>query len=298
MVRPACFGFNAETAGTNAFQHSDVEHGVHEIAMQEFDQVVSQLEAEGVQVMVHVSEDVEAPDAIFPNNWFSTHEDGKLVLYPMFAANRRRESNAEIISRIRSFCRTSVTDDVRSCAERARFLEGTGSIVFDHFSRIAYAVESPRTTPALFSEVCSRLGYQPFLFHCYDPDGNPVYHTNVVMCMGNRNVVLYADGVPDIERSLLCSKLETSGREIIKIGWKQLVSFCGNMLLLKNSKGDLRMIVSANSWLAFTDDQKSMLLKEARPVVVNIPTIERIGGGGVRCMLAELFVNKTGDGAQ
>lgn len=295
MVRPAQFGFNTQTAGSNSFQQSGSHSDDHSLALSEFDQVVKVIQSAGIDVFVYSSGDVDAPDAIFPNNWFSTHSDGRLVLYPMMAPNRRRESSQEIIRWIRSHCGTLITDDIRSCAERSRFLEGTGSIVMDHRAHIAYAVESPRTNIPLLKELCTRIGYRPFVFHCMDAGRNPVYHTNVVLCMGDGCAAVYADGIPEQERRALLQQLKSVGRTPVLLRRDQMEAFCGNMLLLRSKSGLLKMLLSATSWNVLEEDQKAILFDTADPVIVEIPTIERIGGGSIRCMLAELYINRSGN---
>lgn len=291
MVRPARFGFNSQTADSNAFQDPGKEENVHDSALSEFDAAVQAIRSAGIEVLVVQSEDTEAPDALFPNNWFSTHADGRLIVYPMLAPNRRREYSDNIVASITSFCLTSLIEDLRWFEEHEVYLEGTGSIVFDHTAKIAYAVESPRTSATVLEKVCDLIGYRPFLFHCVDGKGEPVYHTNVVLCMGRDVAIVYLDGIPEEERVMLLSLLRESRREMVAISRHQLETFCGNMLLLRDRSGADKMVVSDTAWNALSESQKAMIFGKAEPIVVSIPEIERVGGGSIRCMLAELYHN-------
>lgn len=289
MIRPARFGFNDQTAETNVFQHQQQETDLHLTAIREFDVAVSVLRAAGVYVLVVDSTDVAAPDAIFPNNWISTHREGRIVVYPMMAPNRRRECTTELLNVVAAYCGASIVDDLRSYTDHPAFLEGTGSIVFDHVSRIAYAVLSPRTSKEVLNELCKRINYRPVTFHCNDIRHQPVYHTNVVMCMGEGLAVLYVKGIPEPERQELIDIIRMSGRTLVEIDHDQMESFCGNMLLLSDQRKQLLMVVSSTAYRALREDQKAILFEKAVPVVIDIPVIERVGGGGIRCMLAELY---------
>lgn len=291
MVRPARFGFNLQTASSNSFQNSDNSSQVHELAMHEFDGLKLLLEQSGVHVVVLEHPDVHVPDAIFPNNWFSTHADGTLVLYPMMAPNRRLERREDFVEVIRQYSKSDKFIDIRERENAGQFLEGTGSIVFDHPARIAYAVESPRTDAQLLLELCNQLGYQSFVFHAYDAQGDPVYHTNVVMCMTSSAAVVCMEAVAEGDRNQLLKCLADSGRRLIDISVQQMNSFAGNMLSLENHQGKPLLVLSSSALSAFTPEQKEILFADGMGVVADIPVIERVGGGGVRCMLAELFVN-------
>jgi len=293
MVKPARFGFNQQTASSNSFQHSVYSPDAHKSAMQEFDGLKNVLEQYGVKVVVMEHPDSEVPDAIFPNNWFSTHADGTMVVYPMMAPNRRQERRGEFIEAIRQYCKSDKLIDIRDREESGGFLEGTGSVVFDHAARIAYAVESPRTHVQLLHEVCSQLKYQPFVFHAFDVQGDPIYHTNVVMCMTDNTAVVCLDAVDENEREPLRQSFVDTGRRLIEISRKQMNSFCGNMLLLENTKGEPLLVLSSSAMSALAPVQKDILFAHAHAVVADIPVIEEIGGGGVRCMLAELYINNT-----
>lgn len=295
MISPDQFGFNPETAGTNAFQHKiDIEQNeLQKKAMEEFNRMVSILREKEIRVLVLPSRrDVITPDAVFPNNWFSSHEDGKIVLYPMLAPNRRAERQAkaleEILSQngIDSLQIVDLTDE----ENRGKILEGTGSLVFDRKNKVGYAMESARTTKIMFDQWCQLMGYQGIFFHAYDKNSLPIYHTNVVMSIGEGFAVFCLESIKDQhEKRMLKEKLEENGRELIPISLKQTYSFCGNILHLKTTKGNKIIVMSKNAFEAFTLEQKNQLKKFGELVMVDIPTIEKVGGGSARCMLAEIF---------
>jgi hypothetical protein len=291
MVKPALFGFNAETAGTNVFQHQQAQVGdTHQRAIKEFMRAAETLETKGVEVIVVESDDKDAPDSIFPNNWFSTHQDGTLVYYPMLAENRRRERNEKTITSIQvNFSVNKVIDLSRHEMEN-RFLEGTGSIVFDHDAAKAYATIGPRTDKDLFYSLCAELGYEPLSYSCLDPSGLPFYHTNVILHIGNDYAVIYQDGIIDSsEKKKVLSSLEQSNETIIDITFEQVLAFCGNMLQVKNKKGEPLLLCSETALKSFENTQIKTLERYSEIIPFHIPTIEQIGGGSIRCMLAELF---------
>ena len=291
MIRPAQFGHNTETAESNSFQHNpDLKGDVHSLALSEFDRACRKLEDAGVNVLIHESSDAGAPDCIFPNNWFSTHGDGRLVLYPMMAPNRRRERHPDIIKKIMAHCRTNQITDLSDKEREGIYLEGTGSIIFDHANKIAYASLGVRTDKNLFEDLCETLQYRPISFKCMDTSGSPVYHTNVILYIGSGYAVVYAEGISDKnERDTLLMTLEQSGKEVIKITAAQVNHFCGNMLQLSDNKGGSVLTCSTTSISSFNKDQVKILERFSDLAVVEIPVIEKVGGGGIRCMLAELF---------
>lgn len=291
MVKPARFGFNNQTAETNAFQKqlSDYKN-IHEQAINEFMQVVNQLESKGVEVVVFESDDIDAPDSIFPNNWFSTHENGSLILYPMFAENRRRERNPNAITTIKNNFNFSNILDISEQENQKFYLEGTGSIVFDHGAQIAYAALSPRTNEMLLNQICDLISYKAHPYSCKDSNGMDFYHTNVILHIGNGYAVLYEQGIENHdEKTKLVDSLKDSGKEVIFITPEQVLSFCGNMLQVKNAKGNLFILCSETALHAFDPTQKKILEKYSEIISFHIPTIEHIGGGGIRCMIAELY---------
>ena len=291
MVKPKLFGFNGQTADTNAFQKNQHSYSdVHQTAMQEFSDSVNQLKSHGIDVIVFESNDAEAPDAIFPNNWFSTHQNGNLVLYPMYAPNRRRERNQSAIDLIQSHCNSKQVIDYSTKENEGFFLEGTGSIIFDHPTRNAYASLSQRTNKALFDTICQELNYTPISFTCSDPQGLPFYHTNVMLHIGNNYAVIYDEGIRNPnERKYVMDCLRESKKDIIHLSFNQVSSFAGNMLQLKNKQGTPYTVCSSTAYASLSAEQMAMLERHTSLLVFNIPIIEQIGGGSIRCMMAELF---------
>ena len=291
MVRPAQFGFNAETSNSNSFQNKMEFESVSEVALKEFDSVVEQLRNVGIDVLVSQSDDLLAPDCIFPNNCFSTHEQNKLLIYPMMAANRQRERNGNMLVDLKNNFIVDEIHDFSTYEKKYLFLEGTGSIVFDHLQKIAFAIRSPRTDEEVFTDVCSALNYTPFLFTCLDAYQQPIYHTNVIMNMGLGYVLYYEDGIIDsLEKSKLLQFFKEGNLEAISISWNQVQHFCGNMLQLQNKEGKLFTICSTSAYQNLTIEQKGLISKRSNFLVVDIPMIEKIGGGSIRCMLAEVFL--------
>lgn len=294
LVRPAHFMFNAETAHSNAFQRelSETELASKQNALLEFDALAKGLISKGVDVsVIDDSEYPIKPDALFPNNWVSFHSNGTVLLYPMLAANRRLERRKEVLDIIREKFEIREIIDLSANEDLGEYLEGTGSIIFDHVSKTAYACLSPRTNKALFLKVCKRLGYRPVHFHAFDLHGKAVYHTNVVMTIGNDFSVICLESIVDEqERELVTSSLTQSGHHIIAISQEQMTSFCGNMLELQlvGCPNILAMSQSAHDSLSGT--QKLELANHCELFPLSIPTIENIGGGSVRCMIAEIFL--------
>lgn len=300
MVRPRSFGFNPQTAASNTFQQpadpkSDGQS--QERARAEFDALMRALESEGVGVCaVEDSETPAKPDAVFPNNWVSFHEDGTLVLYPMESASRRPERRQEIIDTVVSELGFKVSHlvDLTHHEGDGKFLEGTGSLVLDHAERVAYACASPRTHPELVTEWAKELGYEPVIFQAANRAGVPLYHTNVLMCIGSRMVIVGSEAIAAADQARVLERLSASGREIIEIGHKEIEQFAGNMLELgtwDEALGDSRVLVmSEAARRALTADAFAHLSGCTDVVLaVPVPTIERLGGGSVRCMLAEVF---------
>jgi len=299
MVRPARFGPNPETAATNTFQQQadPSDAGVGERARAEFEQVRRALVSEGVNVCaVEDAAPPPKPDAVFPNNWLSFHEDGTLVLYPMHSLSRRCERRQEVIDGAIQDCgfRVSHLIDLTHFEDQGMFLEGTGSLVLDRVARIAYACLSPRTHPEVVSEWARELGYEAVTFAATNRAGVPLYHTNVLMCIGDRVVVIGSDAIASADRARVLAHLNDSGRELIELNHAQLEQFAGNMLELATwdeALGDSRVLVMSESARRALPPQQYAQLSGCTDAVlaVPIPTIEKYGGGSVRCMLAEVF---------
>jgi hypothetical protein len=296
LVRPVRFGFNAETAVSNYFQQTIA--GLDEAAIQaqafaEFDAAVATLRAHGVRVLVF--DDTPAPpkpDAVFPNNWLTLHPDGRAVLYPMCAPNRRPERRPDILEALsQQFTLREVIDLSGSEAE-GRFLEGTGSLIFDHEHRVVYACLSPRTNTDLVQHVADTLGYRPVTFQAIDAQGHAIYHTNVMMCVGGKFATVCLESIADAtERAAVVEALTSVGHEIVAISLAQVERFAGNMLTLQPAIGGRELLVmSQSAYDSLTDDQHRTLSGYCELVPLAIPTIETIGGGSARCMLAEVFL--------
>ena len=302
MVRPARFGFNPETAGTNLFQRADQrpnEAGRQSRVLAEFDGLAAALSRAGVQVIA--AADTAAPvkpDAVFPNNWVSFHGDGTVVLYPMFAANRRLERREDLIAQVAregSF-RIARTVDLSHREAEAKFLEGTGSLVLDRAAHVAYACLSPRTDLDVLGEFAQLLDYELVTFDAQDA-GAPIYHTNVLMAVGTRFAVVCGESIGDPQhRDAVCSKLAATGHEIIEISLPQMRSFAGNLLELEGARGRLIALSSA-AWSALDAQQRRQLERHGEIVAADIATIERLGGGSVRCMLAEIHLPRRAAGS-
>jgi hypothetical protein len=293
MIRPSRFAFNPETAGSNHFQQHIGGLTAEEVlaqALEEFDGFVRILESKGINVLVIGDTELPVkPDAIFPNNWISFHEDGTVVLYPMAAENRRAERRTDIVDNLRKSFHITQLLDMSPYEADGRFLEGTGSIVFDHQNTIAYASLSPRTNKELFLLLASYLKYEPLFFHSYDESADAIYHTNVMMSIGERFVVICADAITEArEKENVLTSLRSGGREIIDISFQQMSCFAGNMLSLKATNGKDILVLSQSACDSLTEKQRTKLSQYTELVPVPIPTIETIGGGSARCMIALL----------
>jgi hypothetical protein len=296
MIRPAAFGFNAETANNNFFQlkQSQNKNEIHLKALNEFDAMVNLLREKLIDVLV--IEDTQTPikpSAIFPNNWLSTSPDGKVFVYPMYAVTRRNEKRDDILKLL---AEKYVVTDVQDWSEyeaEGRFLEGTGSMMMDHDNKMIYAAISERTSPAVLEKFASANGFSAVVFLAKDKNDKPVYHTNVVMALGQNFCVLCEEAI-DEEWELIAVKqlLESTGHEIIAITIEQMHCFAGNMLEVKNKNDDLFLIMSCAAFDSLTDEQKEKLQFFAQLLPVAIPTIEAAEGGSVRCMMAEIFLEK------
>jgi hypothetical protein len=298
MVRPASFGFNSQTAASNAFQQAaglPREDQARGLALKEFDGVAQALERAGVQVLIASDTPHPAkPDAIFPNNWVSFHADGTVALYPMLAPNRRSERREEILEQVLREGRfhASRTVDLTHREAEGKFLEGTGSLVLDRAHRVAYASLSPRTDLDVLGEFGQLLDYDLVAFEAADAAAQPVYHTNVVMAIGTRFAVVCGEAITQAaHRSAVFNQLRADGHEVVDITQRQMQAFAGNLLELAPAGGPV-VALSTTAWGCLEPAQRRILESHAEPVPVAIPTIERIGGGGVRCMLAELHLPK------
>jgi hypothetical protein len=298
MVRPRHFGYNAETALTNRFQAAADSPQVAEQALHEFDTFAAALASEGVTVCVaQDSDQPHKPDAVFPNNWVSFHADGTVVLYPMQAGNRRTERRVEIIDAVvrDTGFRVRRTLDLTHHEKAGRFLEGTGSLVLDHRARVAYACRSARTDEAVAREWAGEMGYQLEMFAAQDAGGAPIYHTNVVMSVGSRIAIVALDNIDAADRARISERLRASGLDILAIDDAEMCAFAGNLLEVGSwdeHLGDFHVLVMSRTARRALSAEKYARLCAAVDAVLAIPveTIERHGGGSVRCMLAEVFL--------
>ena len=293
LIRPACFGANPETVASNRFQQGAAAPDAPHAARREFEMLASQLAEAGVAV--HIADDSPEPakpDACFPNNWVTFHDDGRVVLYPLLAASRRVERREEPLALLRGAgYRIARTIDLTHWEQRGEYLEGTGSLVLDRCHRIAYACWSPRTTRAALADFAKRFSYRVVSFDAGGPGGHAIYHTNVMMAIGERFAVLCPDAIPDPEqRARVLQALEQTGHELIAIGIAQMNGFAGNLLALKSQQGEPLIAMSAAAWGSLAPPERRALERHGRIVTAAIPTIERHGGGSVRCMIAEVFL--------
>lgn len=290
LIRPVNFGFNAETAVNNSFQVNSTGN-VQQKALEEFDGLVSLLSENNVSLTVITdTENPHTPDSIFPNNWISFHEDGTVFIYPMFAANRRLEKKPHIFENLKANLRITEIKDLSRYETENRFLEGTGSMVLDRKNRIAYASLSPRTDKHILEEFCNLAGYTPCSFTSSDNSGMAIYHTNVMMCVADKFTVICLDAIRDKQERLMVSgSLKESGKEIIDISLQQMNAFAGNMLQVKNSDGELLLVMSSQAFGSLNKTQVSKLEKFSRIIHTPLDTIESCGGGSARCMMAEIF---------
>ena len=292
MIRPVSFGFNAETAVNNAFQVQSAETNVQQKALKEFNDFVTVLKNNGVDITV--VEDTalpHTPDSIFPNNWVSFHSDGSLLLYPMYAVNRRAERKEEVLKKIMEKFLVTKKIDLSSYEARNIFLEGTGSMVLDRDKRIAYACLSPRTNEKILTEFCRQMNYTPVVFDASDGNGQAIYHTNVLMCVADRYVVICLESITDPNQQQLVSEtIINSNKKIIEITLHQMQHFAGNMLQVENYNGEKLLVMSCQAYEALTTEQLQELNKYNRIIYSSLTTIETNGGGSARCMMAEVHL--------
>lgn len=293
MVRPAAFGFHSEAARSNAFASASQDADVQLRAAREFEGLVNRLSSAGIEVLVlDDTPDPPKPDAVFPNNWVSFHADGTVALYPMATAARRPERNcATLVDLLEgSGFRVSRTLDLSDNEERGHFLEGTGSLILDRPRRHAFASRSPRTNPDVVAQFDADLGYSTHVFDAFDRSGQPIYHTNVLLSLGTGFAVLCNEVVADTDRDALIEKIGEGGRELIEVGYDQMCGFACNILELLSKSGDPVIAMSSTALNRFTPDQRKRLERHAALVDAPIPTIERVGGGSVRCMIADVHL--------
>lgn len=296
MIHPKRFSFNTETADTNAFQGKAIDlHTLTEaahLAEEEFNLMIAQLTQVGVELYIQdESGDVETPDAVFSNNWISFHQSGKVVLYPMMAENRRKERRMDVIDILRKDFHIEEIIDLTHFEKEGKFLEGTGSMVLDRRYKIAYACLSPRTHPDVLQAFADALGYEIITFSAVDEHEKPVYHTNVLMCIGDIFAVVCLEAITDLDERFRVKRiLESTNKYIIEITQQQVRHFAGNMLMVRNAGRDKFLIMSTQAYDSLRSDQKNILSEYARILHTELDTIEAIGGGSARCMMTEIHL--------
>ena len=297
MIRPVAFRMNEQTAVNNYYQQNESAlsaEDIQEEAQKQFDAFVEVLRGEGVDVTVfNDTLDPSTPDSIFPNNWISFHENGAIRLYPMYAENRRVERREDILEGLKQSFKVDEVISFTDWEAKDAYLEGTGSLLLDRQNKLAYAAISERTMPHVLEDFCNEAGFEAITFHALQTVGDerlPIYHTNVMMCLGEKFAVVCLDSIDDQEeRSNLISVLERTNKEVIDITESQKEQFAGNMLQVVGSNDQRLVVMSSAAYHSLDDDQKERLSKHGKLVHSDIHTIEKLGGGSARCMMAEIF---------
>lgn len=294
MVRPFQFYFNQQTAANNFFQSNINIENANELAIAEFDTMVEKLRAHQIKVnVVQDTKDPSTPDSIFPNNWISTHTNGTLCLYPMFAQNRRAERKSTVIDFLQSNYKIENTLDLTDLEKEGKFLEGTGSMVLDHQNKIAYGCLSERLDKNVFNEWCDKMQFKAIAFKAVDDKAQPIYHTNVMMCMANQFVVICLDSIPnEQEKQMLLDSFLQNHKEVIEISQDQLNHFAGNMLQVFDTAEKPHLVMSEQAYKSLHTAQLKSLEKYNPLLPISIPTIEALGGGSTRCMMAEIYLSQ------
>jgi len=292
MIRPVDFKFNIETADNNKFQKESDENNIQQKALKEFDDFVNLLRDNGVDIIV-ISDTLnpETPDSIFPNNWVSFHENGQVYLYPMFSENRRLERRADILEILDQNFEIRFRIDLSGYESKKNYLEGTGSMVLDRENKIVYACLSIRTDEMVLQDFCRESGYRSVVFNASDASGFPIYHTNVMMCIGTDFAVVCLESIIDVEeRDKVVRSLHDSGKEVITISIDQMNLFAGNMLEVQNNQGQSLLVMSEQAYLSLSMEQIKNLERHSKLIYSPLYTIEKNGGGSARCMLAEIHL--------
>ena len=296
MIEPIAFGYNEQTAKNNYFQVEQKDSDIQQKALAEFNGFVEKLRSKGINVMT-VKDTLEphTPDSIFPNNWMSFHRDGKVVLYPMFAPNRRVERREDILETLKNHgFEINEIDDLSHYENDEKFLEGTGSMIFDHDHKIAYGSVSLRLDEEIFRKFCAKFGFEPVVFHSFQSVNGerlPIYHTNVMMCVADQFVVICLECIDDeLEREKVQEVIKSTDKEIIEISEDQMRQFAGNMLQVRNSEGKTFLVMSQSAYQSLTSEQISSIENYSEIIYSDLNTIEVNGGGSARCMLAEVFL--------
>jgi hypothetical protein len=293
MIRPHHFAINPQTAADNLFQSDAAGRSATEVsaaAFAESTSLASALSAHGVTVHLFEDDAIDRPDGVFPNNWFSTHRGGRIVVYPMYTVNRRRERRSDVIELLKEQYRVQDVIDYSGLEYDGLFLEGTGAMVLDHIGRVAYVAHSHRAEPVILERFCTHNGFEPMVFDAADGQGTPIYHTNVLMCVGTDFALVCLDAITDpTRREEMAARLSESGRSVIALSQHQVLDFAGNAFELTGTDGRL-LAMSRRAHRALRADQIEVLERSTTIVSVDIPTIE-LAGGSVRCMLAGVHLD-------
>jgi hypothetical protein len=292
MVPPNSFQFNPETAISNVFQSELHIDNINEIASREFTEMVARLRAEGISVLL-LEQSNELPDAVFPNNWFSTHRDSSgnnlLIIYPMLTTNRQAEVNIEGLTRVFSDVQFKIDQVIDLRNQDNDILEGTGSLVLDKENHLLYAALSPRTSIKLVEKVARILNYKPIVFHSVDENNYPIYHTNVILSITHNYAIICLDSIKsELQKKAILRSFEITNKLVITISLTQVRHMCGNVFELYNTQGKSLLVLSDQAQEHFTAEQLNLIQKYSKLVSVEIPVIETVGGGSSRCMMAEI----------
>ncbi len=293
MMRPKHFGFDPSTARSNSFQNQEGAEDISSIeslAKQEFEQAVIKLRSEGVDVIALDDTDHPVkPNAVFPNNWVSFHEDGRVLLYPMMTESRRSERRDEVLTQLsEEGINIKEVVDLSVFEKENKFLESTGSVILDYDYKLAYACISTRTHPAVLDKFCELMDFEPVVFEAFNKTDEAIYHTNVLMCLAAKYAVICLDAIPFIQREDVISALERTNHEVIEITMDQMYAFAGNMLEVINNKGESVLVMSKTAFNSLSENQKSRIAKYSKLLWAHIPTIEKYGGGSIRCMMCKV----------
>jgi len=297
MVRPCNFMFNQETAVTNHYQDENTNSSDsqwRQRAVEEFDTALATLRENSIKVTVFQDMPYHVrPDAVFPNNWISVHHSGEVILYPMATPNRRLERRQDLIQWLKDNFEDHKVIDLMRYEDEGKYLEGTGSIVFDYQGKVAHACESVRTHPEVFRDMCEQIDFEPVLLQANDKQGRPIYHTNVFMSIMTSLAVICMEAITGNEaRADLEARMTKSGRKIVTISQDQVDNLAGNCYEVIGEDGRSKIILSTRAWSSLNMDQRALLEGAGDVVTCNVDTIEKVGGGGIRCMLAGIFAQR------
>jgi len=293
MIRPHHFCPNEETRQDNSFQsqHAYDKASIKKLAFEQVTAAGKTLENEGITVHIFEDETTATPDAVFPNNWFSTHSGGQIVIYPMYAKNRRKERRTDVIELLKKHYRVQDIIDYSGLEYDDIYLEGTGAMVLDHIERVAYAARSKRTDSHVLERFCSYLNFEPMVFDAQNSEGVAVYHTNVLMCIGSDFVMAGFCMMPDAaRRNNIIQRFKNAGKRIIELTEQQINAFCGNALELSSSNGRI-LALSKTAYQALTPEQINSLEQSVKLVPLDVSAIE-LAGGSIRCMLAGIHLSQ------